>query len=900
MVKKGVFFSLDALIATMLILTVLVFLSLSTPKPTSSPQPVYYSSDLVQILSNMKLAEIQDPALKALLNNTNVTDGNRTVMEQLLRYQVEGNTNAASLMMNMTLLSVVPNYYNVGVWSAGFIAPIISSKNQNASDLVSSKELISGIEKDKLIEGVTARAFLSNINERTSGSFTYFGGYEGDGNLTKKVFLPSSISSVNNGYLEANAGGGFKLYINDVYSGYYTQSNSTTGASSWTFNSTVYKRFHAGENKMKLAFNTTNKYIGGGYLRVDYTTSEVSTTSGTEKMYFPGVDGIINLYSSFSIPGKITSMSVYLKYTSNYSLFLTIGNVTIFNQTVSGSNLTVSNSSTQLSAVLNFTQISNLTVPVRLGLVDFTKNTIGSGDTDVVLITDLSGSMDSRLDNDNTGTNRSCSDPLLYDASTKRIALAKCLDKQFIDAILNASGNRVGLSGFYADEGSPYKGRVYEQGLAGNTSLLKGKIDGYQIQGGTCICCALNDAYSLLSTQSNSSRKRYVLMMTDGIPTHTCQTSGGCMGTRTGLLNDEGIWLGSGSGCYGGSDDCAVNDCACGRTNANWSSCRVQSQLNATVYSIGFGPVSSCAMANGTLQDIAKCGKGQYYSSTNATLLASFYQTISQQILNLSYKEQVASASGNFSTTYLYPESYLEINYTPLVPSVEFGKIPVIVESPRFNNTISEIIITIPQTVTVYDAKVTSYSGNTWTDKGLIYNNNAWTTFYNLSTFGSNYQKLGDPYTIYLPVNLIKSGDNTIRIGTGISPSNTTIGSPDNRIIYTVGVPLSINYTGVFEKAEGCLWSLQFEDGTNTSIPAPSTYIGIKTCAYSAGTHCDVQFTTDAIDNALCHLFEQLDFDGNGKLYVKFGPSDLTIDTVSVGKIPFMWGPTVVEVRVWK
>jgi len=43
-----------------------------------------------------------------------------------------------------------------------------------------------------------------------------------------------------------------------------------------------------------------------------------------------------------------------------------------------------------------------------------------------------------------------------------------------------------------------------------------------------------------------------------------------------------------------------------------------------------------------------------------------------------------------------------------------------------------------------------------------------------------------------------------------------------------------------------------------------------------------------------------MDFDDDGLLFIKFGPTDLDIETVSIGKIPFMWGPTLVEVRVWK
>jgi len=69
---------------------------------------------------------------------------------------------------------------------------------------------------------------------------------------------------------------------------------------------------------------------------------------------------------------------------------------------------------------------------------------------------------------------------------------------------------------------------------------------------------------------------------------------------------------------------------------------------------------------------------------------------------------------------------------------------------------------------------------------------------------------------------------------------------------------------------------------------------------FDENTDCDADHSNDAVNNALCHLFSQLDFDKDGKLFVKFDVNDLVIDTYSIGKIPFMWGPTVVDVRVWR
>ncbi|MBW2981021.1 hypothetical protein KY360_06415 [Candidatus Woesearchaeota archaeon] len=899
MVRKGIFFSLDALIAVTIILSAIILISFYYSSRVSSTQPVYFSSDLNQILSTIKLSEIDDPAVVGLLNSSNITDLDRTILEQTLRFQVGGDEELATELLNITIGGLVPDYYNMGVWIEGYEDPIYATSQEPATQLISSKQLISGIEKEKTIEGLASRAFLSNINERTTSAYAYFGGYEGDGNITKRIALPDNINSIDYVYMELDAGGEFDLYINGNMSGHYT-SGEEMQADEWEINSTYFSSFHGGENTILLKFNTSRQYVGGGYFRVDYSTSDLLLYegNGTGRYYFPGIEGVINIYSSFYVPGSLNSMDIHLDGDSEYDVYLSIGGEIVYNYNLSGE---VDIPDEDLSLILDYSSLSNKTVPIRMGLMASNLTDIGveGSGVDVVLITDLSGSMEYRLDSEGGGVERNCSDADIYNSSTKRVSLAKCLDKDFIDNILKDPRNRVALSAFYGDTSSPYRGKVYEEGLTNNASYLKEKVGDYSPQGGTCICCAINDAYKILDEQSNASRIKSVVVMSDGIPTHRCEAASGCEGTRTGLPANEGLWLGA-AGCYGGLDDCEVNDCSCASQNANWSSCRVHEELNTTVYSIGFGPVDSCTMANQTLRNVAECGDGEYYSSDNASTLKDIYDIISEKILNVTFKKQTAIITGNLSTTILYPGSYIEFNHTLPMSSYEYGKIPVVIESPKFDNNITEGTFSVPNEIIVYDAKITSYSGDKWTDRALINYSGNWSYFYNLSVYGDDYQILGDPYVVNIPIELISAGENLVRVSTGVNSMNSTGGSHDNRVIYTGGVDVDINYTGVFSEAEGCNWFIKFEDGTNETIPIPASYSGTKDCSFDETTNCDEEYADDAIDNAICHLFGQMDFDNDGLLFIKFGPNDLDVETISIGKIPFMWGPTLVEVRVWK
>jgi hypothetical protein len=171
---------------------------------------------------------------------------------------------------------------------------------------------------------------------------------------------------------------------------------------------------------------------------------------------------------------------------------------------------------------------------------------------------------------------------------------------------------------------------------------------------------------------------------------------------------------------------------------------------------------------------------------------------------------------------------------------------------------------------------------------------------YNLSGYRETFENLGDPYIVQIPAENIGIGENnTIIINTAYNASNASGGSPDNRVIYTIGINTYVNYSGVFDKAEGCTWNVSYQDGENDSIAIPESYSGTQNCVYDAGTDCNEDFKDDAIDNAVCHLFKNLDVDGDGRLYVNIGLGNLNTDVLSVGNIPFMWGPTVVEVRVW-
>jgi len=898
---------------------------------------------------------------------------------------------------------------------------------ERASTKTHSTRLLVGYGRGLPTRGLVARASLSNIREKTTSRFAYFGGFVGQGNISREMFLPDNIT-IQKIYVEMNVGDGFDLYINNNL----CQNFPAPVAVNMSANikqdiSACSGLLNPGEvNTFQINFtggNISRQYVGGGFIEVEYNTSEMDTSpeTGTMRFYFPKINGLINYYSSFYVPGWVDQMLLNVSFRNNFTTFMYIGDKLIFRVNGSNSTQTITNTSTQLLSLLSSSAVSEKTVPIRIGTGGISYNvTRGVGNADVILITDLSGSMRWRIgySDSTTGVQRNCDDPQLYDDDTRRISLAKCLDKDFVDIILNTTGNKVGLVGFTTSANTYHD-------LSDNKTSLINHINSYSDwpSGGTCVCCAINRAYDLLnqpsggvevsltppvesphnypnnydhtwivsgpsnatkmrvhfteidvergydyvyiydendsliasytntgwwpgnprfnvwtpwvdgniikirltsdssvrrwgfkadryeyvSTTSASDRKKYIIVMTDGITgfhcggcsyTAPCNCGGSC--TNTGGVYDCN---GNPSDCTGSQCDTAINDAIC-------SSERAHSDLNATVYSIGFGPVSTgCPNANRTLRGIADCGNGSYYGSQNASELADIYSGIASEIVNASYYSQTITLTGGVTanvtnaTLYGYPESYIEFTYTPINTSY-YGRISITEKSDRFNDPINCVgHVLIPEGVNVSEMKVTSYSAEFWTDYLSLNNSKTFIEPYKLwSQYpGIPYISLGDPYIVNIPDPevVIKAGEyNNITIETGNSETERTNCSADDRAIYTMRIKSLTGYGNVYPSSEGCIWDIEFEDGSfmnDTAIPI--TYTGGNNCSYTSSLIGG--YEDDAINDAIYRLLSGLDLDNNGKIDIVFDPAAVEFKTTGTGGVRSLWGPVAIKLIIW-
>ncbi len=605
--------------------------------------------------------------------------------------------------------------------------------------------------------------------------------------------------------------------------------------------------FTCGENTLEMRFDyIQSNYIGGGFLRFDYNTSKPNTLpftssndTATKYYTFPGIDGIVNLYSSFYIPGNLDSMYIHLHLDSNYTLFLNIGNTTVYeNSTTGEEEINITNST--LYGLIPYKSISNRTVPLRLSLRNVSYVPVEQrNNTDIVLTTDTSESMqecimytcyydclvgDSQaciVYNESDCTNNvcggTCTSPTNHETvcNNTKLDIAKEADKDFVDVVLNVSGNRVGLVGY-----SSTTPAVQQHDLSNDSASLYSTIDSYGTASAdhACMSCAIGVSRDKLIAQSGDDRLKFIVLMSDGRATK----------------------------CWP-SKECPDEEAAEEAINF---SCEAYDDYNITVYAVGYGNDAD----EETLKDIAECGHGMYFFS-NATELIDVYKEVAEEII-AKYFMQTIRIYGNTSIkSVLYPDSYIAFNYTP-DDFLQYGEVSLAFQSDKFGGNVTSPkngTFYIPGGSRILDAKVTAYSSKFWTTS-LILNNSktgTWKTIFNLSNYGGNFTELGDPFIVYLPVDKLVGGENnSVGIDTAFSVDNTTGGSPDDRAIFHVGVAGLVGYGNVFPTMQNA--------------------------------------TTDAIDRLQVKLSE-------------FDISTLEVKTTShyVSELPSLWGPSIMEIRVW-
>ncbi|MDD9952775.1 MAG: VWA domain-containing protein [Candidatus Woesearchaeota archaeon] len=318
------------------------------------------------------------------------------------------------------------------------------------------------------------------------------------------------------------------------------------------------------------------------------------------------------------------------------------------------------------------------------------------------------------------------------------------------------------------------------------------------------------------------------------------------------------------------------------------SACDAYQDSGINVYTVGFGADADTA----TLQSMANCGNGEYFAASNATALNDVFSTIAGAIIDSS-STQAAIIEGTPTTTYLFSDSQIDANYTTTQQAAQPNEIEITVQTDQLANCSD--IVELYSGVRFLDAVVNSYSGDFWTSEVNV--NGA--TLYNLSQYATTFTSFGDPYQIHIPVANLVDGNNTFNVSIGSDGTNISpVCSSNNSAIYTIAVNLSTERTQVVSNAEGCNWVVAFIDNSTLNLTVPTAYVGNNSCAYLPGniTYDD----GDAYQLGVAQVLQNLDFKNEGMLSISLEAQDLEIVVTTIDQVPYLWGPALATLEVWR
>ncbi len=663
-----------------------------------------------------------------------------------------------------------------------------------------------------------------------NNAFVTFGGFESQGVLQKSVpAVPQGVEILSM-TLTLNVGTDFEIFINANKCGQEYINLEFLNTYDLTKCAPLLKL--GMPNNLSLAFqraSNTIQYVGGGFLRIEYATSRphVRPATQTGRLELPGISGQnINYYGSFYVPGTLTGLSGRLHYDIQQNTPLGF-EFTVNGQPIIEDNATTSRADHALPdsafrSRLNYADLSQSNVLVRLGSApNTTIEATTREQVDVVMVTDVSGSMDGSI----RGVVQGC-------ASGSKLQVAKCVDSKFVDIILSnpdgTSGNRLGLVSF--------AGSVEEwHSLTRDPIPLKNQIAGYA----TCVSCGIRGAQNILDRESTDPNiVKAILVMTDG-RANTCYGGGGCQPGPDNSPGPAGEMI---------------------------QFARIAASKGYRIWAVGFAldPVAArnllqVACCDPDCGGICSCNSCPHFAnSDNAAELDKVYQDFANQIRALAKPTKSTAYQFESTNTFrsdLYPDSYIEYTYVPAPPPAGRSNLTAQVQVAMRNCTNA---VHVPGLLALEEAHVFSFSSFSWTSSVVVNGQQ----LYDLDTYNLKFKHLGDPFEVDIPPARLQAGRNTIEVLLSHEQNKTKECSVNNQFLYKGRFAVGAVPDG--QIAGGCHWRVAREDGGDLKVTIPRSYPGETLCEYTPAARTAP--TNDRYAQAARMLLEALDINQDGRV----------------------------------
>ncbi|MBS3097203.1 hypothetical protein J4209_00240 [Candidatus Woesearchaeota archaeon] len=176
--KKGIYFTLDSIIAANIILIGLILASSFYINEEPTTHLNYISGDLIKTLAELKISETSNAFVNELIAEGNITRLNNSIIEQIGEFWAEGNNELAGNLTKEFVYDLIGDSYGAGFYIND--EELFIKQKGGVKIASSSQKMISGIMKNRTREGYNARASASKIKKNTTDIYVFES--EGSGN----------------------------------------------------------------------------------------------------------------------------------------------------------------------------------------------------------------------------------------------------------------------------------------------------------------------------------------------------------------------------------------------------------------------------------------------------------------------------------------------------------------------------------------------------------------------------------------------------------------------------------------------------------------------------------------------------------------------------------------------
>jgi hypothetical protein len=164
--RRALFFTIDALIAALIMIAGLLLITSSyvTEQPKTSINTM--SSDLLNLLSELRIYEVNNSYIQDFIDNGTIKDINNTLLGQIGEFWANDNMSLAQGFTANVTEGILSGIYGYSVIMDN--DTIYSRSNPVKNSLVTSKKIITGVEKAKPIKGFVAKARATSVSKTTS------------------------------------------------------------------------------------------------------------------------------------------------------------------------------------------------------------------------------------------------------------------------------------------------------------------------------------------------------------------------------------------------------------------------------------------------------------------------------------------------------------------------------------------------------------------------------------------------------------------------------------------------------------------------------------------------------------------------------------------------------------